>query len=270
MLVPAREVAAATHTAVVVAGPGVQVYPDPGSPCERRFPVVSICGRGGGGGGSGSGSGSPTTSAETSIAAIRRRLQAFALTTDFAELPLQTGLAPHRTSFMDQLAVLSGRVFGNPLGLTLFVSALALQTDNRDTDEEDINSDDNDDASEAGGIGAPNHHHRRHHHFFGIPVDEFGLYKAAVKARLRSECANDVDPRDMLRIVQLLMASAIAVDGEALNFDSAFVDKALKGKVSSAEPGGGVGLDDAVDHATVLRKNRPTKWVCCVRLCMYV
>ena len=34
-------------------------------------------------------------------------------------------------------------------------------------------------------------------HFFGLPLDPFGLFQAAVVARFRSECAGDVDPGDM-------------------------------------------------------------------------
>ena len=71
-------------------------------------------------------------------------------------------------------------------------------------------------------------------------------------ARLKTECASDVDPSDMLVILELIMACLAAE--ESHSFDGEFVKEALLGKVSAVER-----TTVSNDPKTILRKNRPIK-----------
>lgn len=164
-------------------------------------------------------------------------------------LPYQSIVLPSRTRFMDELAALS-LVFGNPLALSLFVAALqfppARQLKAAASAQQDVSA-----RNQTSRPSSPV--------FFGVPLDACGLYKSAVMARFHLERADDVDANDMLEISKLVLASAFATGSSALNFDSKFVGRALKGKISGVERSA-----LAVDTATVLRKNRPVKYVSCL------
>eukprot|EP00750_Incisomonas_marina_P010346 INCI16264.9.p1 GENE.INCI16264.9~~INCI16264.9.p1 ORF type:complete len:2785 (+),score=378.33 INCI16264.9:263-8617(+) len=154
-------------------------------------------------------------------------------------LPYQSSVLSSRTRFMKELAALS-IVFGNPLALSLFLAALQFPSARQAN-------------VEAQDASARNEKLRPL--FFGVPLDAFGLYKSAVMARFYLERSDDVDANDMLEISKLVLTSVFATGSSALNFDSKFVGRALKGKISGVERSA-----LAVDTATVLRKNRPVKF----------
>ena len=151
------------------------------------------------------------------------------------DLRFATTLSPRRTPFMDDMASLACK-FLHPLSLNLAVTAVVPFAASASHDAASIPW-----SSDSGSS------------FFGIRLDSFGLYEAAVRARFETECAGDVDPGDAETISQLVMASLFA--SGSWSFDSKFVKRAVKGKVSQVD----ASLLQS-DPATMLRKNRPVKY----------